>query len=119
MATGDFRDLIVWQRAQSLVRECYGVARRLPAEERFELASQIRRAATSVPANIAEGHARPTRADYLRFLGIAHASVKELDSHLLTVEGLGYVTREEIATALALSDEVSRMLRAMRRSLGG
>ena len=117
MAARDFRDLIVWQRAHELVREAYGVARRLPGEERFELASQIRRAATSVTSNIAEGHARPYRRDFVRYLAIAHASLKELENHLLTAETVGYVDREAIATPLALSDQVSRMLTAMRRRL--
>ena len=99
MATRDYRDLIVWQRGQELVREAYGVARHLPVEERFELGSQIRRSATSVTGNIAEGHSRPTRRDFLRFLGIAYASLKELESHLLTAERVGYVHREHIADA--------------------
>jgi four helix bundle protein len=117
MAARDYRDLVVWQRAQELVRAAYGVARRLPVEERFELASQIRRAATSVTANIAEGHSRPYRRDFLRYLATAYASLKELDNHLLTVESVGYVHREHIADALSLAQEVSKMLTAMRRRL--
>ena len=112
-----FRDLIVWQRAMALVRASYALAGRLPVDERFALASQIRRAATSVTSNIAEGHSRPHRRDFLRYLAIAHASLKELDNHLLTLESVGYVHREEITTPLALSEEVSRMLTAMRRRL--
>jgi four helix bundle protein len=114
----DYRDLIVWQRARELTGLAYTIARGLPSEERFELASQIRRASVSVPANIAEGHSRRHRSEFLQFLSIAYASLKELESHLLTAEAAGYVSRDRLADALAASAEVSRMLVAMRRSLG-
>jgi len=119
MATRDFRDLIVWQRSQELLREVYRVARKLPREERFEMGSQMRRAAGSVSANIAEGHASAYRKVFLAQLSSAHSSVKEVDNHLLSAVTVGLLHREDVATALALSDEVSRMLRKMRDGLGG
>lgn len=117
MKTRDFRDLVVWQRAMLLTHASYAIARRLPAEERFALAGQIRRAAASVPASIADGHARQHRGEFLQFLAISHASLEELESHLLLCEHVGYTHPDVVANALAISDEVSRMLRAMRRSL--
>ena len=118
MKTRYFRDLIVWQRAMALNKECYVLARRLPAEERYALASQIRRAAVAIPANIAEGHASPHPREFVRYLGIAHASLMELECHLLIAVDVEYLAEHEIAPAIALRDEVSRMLRAMRRTLG-
>ena len=117
MKTRNFRDLIVWQRSMALTRECYVLARRLPSEERYALASQLRRAAVAVPANIAEGHASPHRREFVRYLGIAHASLMEVECHLLIIVDVGYVREEAIARCMALRDEVSRMLHAMRRTL--
>ena len=75
-------DLIVWQEAMELVRECYHLAERLPAMERFGIATQIRRSAVSVPANIAEGHGRRGRAEFLHHLSIAEGSLRELQTLL-------------------------------------
>ena len=117
MKTRNFRDLIVWQRAMALTRECYALAKRLPPEERFALASQLRRAAVAVCANIAEGHASSHRREFVRYLGIAHASLMEVECHLLIVVDVGHVDEDAITDCLALRDEVSRMLHAMRRKL--
>ena len=117
MKTRNFRDLIVWQRAMALTRECYVLAKRLPPEERFALASQLRRAAVAVCANIAEGHASPHRREFVRSLGIARASLMELECHLLIAADVGYLSEDAITDCMALRDEVSRMLHAMRRRL--
>jgi four helix bundle protein len=109
----DYKDLIVWQRAMDLLRAIGPVTRGLPSGDR----SQMRRAASSIHANIAEGHSRPQRGEFLQFLGYAYASLKELESHLIAAETGGFVDQEAIRTPLALADEVSRMLVAMRRSL--
>jgi four helix bundle protein len=69
-----YRDLIVWQKAMSLVREVYAITRDIPKEEQFGLTNQIRRAVVSIPSNIAEGNGRGTTLDYLRFLQIARGS---------------------------------------------
>ncbi|AHG88058.1 CHP02436-containing protein [Gemmatirosa kalamazoonensis] len=119
MATGDFRDLIVWQRSQELLREVYRLNRQLPPEERYEMGSQLRRAAGSVSSNIAEGHSSAYRKVFLAQLSSAHASLKEVDNHLISAVTVGHLYPEDVADALALSDEVSRMLRVMRRKLGG
>ncbi len=71
MAINSYRDLLVWQKAMDLVVECYKVTREFPKDELYGLTSQLRRAAVSVPANIAEGHSRPNTREFLQFLGIA------------------------------------------------
>jgi four helix bundle protein len=115
-ASGD-RDLMVWKKALDLAVASYDIARRLPTEERFALASQIRRSADSVPANIAEGSGRVQRREFARFLRIARGSLKELETHVEIARRVGYVDAADCAPALRLADEVSRMLTALRRSL--
>jgi four helix bundle protein len=113
----DFKDLIVWQRAMELSATCHDLVGSLAGPAKRELASQIRRAAGSVTANIVEGHSRPNRGEFLHFLGIARGSLKELESHLLTLERVHRHHSPRLNRALALSDECSRMLTVMRRRL--
>jgi four helix bundle protein len=117
MRVESYQRLIVWQRAMDLVCASYVVARALPLTERYGLASQLQRAAVSVPANIAEGHSRTHRKEFLQSLAVARGSLKELETHLLIAERVGYVDRLAIAHPLRLVDEVSRMLTAMRAAL--
>ena len=117
MAIRYYRDLTVWQRGFELMLECYRLVERLPQHERYGLISQIRSAAVSIPANIAEGHGRLHRGDYLRHLSIARGSVMELETHLLAVEHLGYVRRADLAVAQDLLDQISRMLTVLIRML--
>ncbi|HEX6986376.1 MAG TPA: four helix bundle protein [Planctomycetaceae bacterium] len=112
-----FRDLRVWQTGMELVTECYRLTRRFPSDERFGLASQVQRAAVSVPANIAEGHGRGTTNAYVNHLWIANGSLTELETHLLIAQRLGYVTEDDLARVLDLIRQVGRMLIALRRSL--
>ena len=93
------------------------VSRRLPAEERFGLTSQIRRAAISIPANIAEGYGRRRRGDYLQHLSIANGSLKELETHFLITLRLGHLTQDEIQPVLELASDVGKMLRSMMQRL--
>ena len=83
MVIQSYRDLKVWQTGIDLAEECYFVTRDFPIEERYGMISQIRRASASIPANIAEGHGRKTRAEYIQFLYIAQGSLKELETHLI------------------------------------
>jgi four helix bundle protein len=112
-----FGDLKVWQRAMELMTESYKVAGRMPNEERRGLADQIRRCAVSVPANIAEGHARDHVGEYLHHLSIASGSLAELRTLLLATELLGYATGDHLENSLALSEETSRMLSALRSAI--
>lgn len=93
--------LDAWQKAMDLMVECYRIARLLPVEERYGLASQIRRAAVSVPANIAEGCGRGGGGDRLRFMSIARGSLCELRTLLAAVERLSYVSHSELQHAQA------------------
>ena len=113
----DYKDLVLWQRAMDLSAACHDITALLGGPAKREFASQIRRAANSVTANIAEGHSRPGRGEFLNFLGIARASLKELESHLLALEHLGYYHGPRVDHALSLSDECSRMLTVLRRRL--
>jgi four helix bundle protein len=95
----------------------YEIGRRLPSTAAASLRGQLQRSAVSVPANIAEGAGRRSRADFLRHLSIANGSLKELETHLLLVERLALVSRDEVLAALSLADEVGRMLGGLIRSL--
>ncbi len=83
MSIQNYKELEVWQIAMDLAETCYQITRGFPKEELFGLTSQIRRAAVSIPANIAEGHARHHTKEYLQFLGVARGSLMELETHLL------------------------------------
>jgi four helix bundle protein len=95
-----FQDLRVWQAAMTLVPVVYGLTRLLPREERFALGDQARRAAVSVPANIAEGHARKYTKEYLQHLSIARGSLAELHTLLLLAEKLGYLELQQVKPSL-------------------
>ncbi|MFN8641081.1 MAG: four helix bundle protein [Candidatus Binatia bacterium] len=83
-----FRDLLVWRQGMEVRKACYALTKRLPPEERYGLTMQIRRAAASIPANIAEGNGRRTRRDYVNFLHIAQGSLRELETYLLLLSEL-------------------------------
>jgi len=112
-----YRDLTVWQRAMELVEVVYRLTGRLPATETYGLASQLQRAAVSLPSIIAEGHARESTREYLRYLLIVRGSLAELETQLLLCERLRLLSADDIAPALAISDEIGKMLRGLQRSL--
>ena len=111
------RDLIVWQKAMDLAEAVYSVANRFPNVEMYGLRAQITRAAASVPANIAEGHARGTRKDYANFLSIAKGSLVETETYLILAVRLGYLQNNDIQLSLSLSAEIGKMLTSLRRRL--
>lgn len=112
-----YRDLTVWQRALDLVVIAYQVSKRLPKEELYGLVSQIRRAATSIPANIAEGQGRRFTREFLHFLGVARGSLLELEIHVLVSQRLGFLNSAEVDECLLVAAEVSKMLAGLMRSL--
>ena len=112
-----YRELRVWNRAVDLVELSYRICKKLPTDERYGLISQIRRAAVSVPANIAEGYGRRRRGDYLQHLSIANGSLKELETHFLICRRLGHLTPADIQSPLELAGEVGKMLGSMVRRL--
>jgi four helix bundle protein len=107
----------VWQSAIELSVRCYQLTKRFPREEAFGLTSQIRRAAVSIAANIAEGHGRDGTAHFVQFLRVAQGSLKELETHLIISERVELLTGEQSQTLLAHCDEVGRMLRSLIRAL--
>ena len=112
-----YKDMIVWQRSIELVVECYDFTRSFPAGERFNLTSQIRRAAVSIPSNIAEGQGRSHRKELLHHISISRGSLQELETLVIIAERLGYAAAEDLKRARELCDEVGRMLAGLRRSL--
>jgi len=112
-----FRDLETWQVAMDLAVEVYKTTARLPRDERFGLVSQMRRAAVSVPSNIAEGFTRDSLDDYRRFLAMSRGSVAELDTQLELCERLEFLTAEAAAPMRKTADRVSGMIYSLRRSL--
>jgi four helix bundle protein len=107
---GDFRNLRVWQRAHQLTLDLYGETRGFPKEERYRLTSQLRRAAVSIPANIAEGCGRNGDTELARFLTIAKGSASELDYFLLLAHDLGYLKSSRYEQLAGEVHGISRML---------
>ena len=113
----DYKNLRVWDEAHDLALNVYRISARLPKSETYGLQSQMRRAAASIPANLAEGSGRSTNRDFARFVSNAIGSASELDYQLLLAGDLGYIDRENVASAKARVTEVRRMLSALRRHL--
>jgi four helix bundle protein len=111
------RDLVVWQKGMELAEEAYRLSKMLPKAEEYRLTSQLLRAAASVPANIAEGHARGTRRDYANFISIARGSVAETETFLLLAVRTELLTEQEAAKATQLTDELGKMLNVLRQRL--
>jgi four helix bundle protein len=112
-----YRDLKVWQMSMDLAELCYRTTRTFPRDELYGMTSQMRRAASSVPANIAEGHGRNSRGEYIQFLRIAQGSLKELETHALLAQRIGLADEKAVGPLLDKSDIVGKMLRALIRSL--
>jgi four helix bundle protein len=108
-AARSFRDLLVWRKAHEFVLVIYEFTAAFPKHETYGLTAQMRRAAVSIPANIAEGFRRRGRADKVRFMNLAEGSLEECSYFLILAQDLGYGDTAKMADAL---DEVSRMLRA-------
>ena len=111
------RDLEVWTDGVALVREVYGVTRGWPPDERFGLTSQVRRAAVSVPSNIAEGWGRHKKGEFDQFLRYARGSLFEVETQLVIAVEIGLSRHADVADLLGRIDVLSRRLLALRRSL--
>lgn len=112
-----YRDLVVRQKSMDLAVTIYKRTKSYPQEEKFGLVSQMRRAATSVPANIAEGHERRTTGEYLNALSVAEGSLAELDTFLILSERLQYLSEQVSETLLDDCVEISKMLNSLIKSL--
>ena len=113
MAIRDFKDLHVWQKSMDLAAAVYKTIKLLPKEELYVLSDQIRRAAVSVPSNIAEGQQRSATAEYKRFLNIAKGSLGELETQLLLCVRLDYLTEEQTKPIIDQISEVGKMLHGL------
>ena len=105
-----YEELIVWQKAMDLVVEVYRIVKIFPKEETDALSDQMRRAAVSIPSNIAEGQQRQTAKEFKYFLSVAKGSVAELNTQLYICKRLSYLTEEQLQKAFVLTDEVGKML---------
>jgi len=112
-----YQDLVAWRKAMDLVTQIYRVSHKFPREEIFALTSQLRRAAVSVPSNIAEGQGRSSRKEFLYFLGNAKGPMSEVETQILIARNLGYIGDEDLTTLLNLSSEVGRILNGLLASL--
>ena len=113
----NYKELKVWQRSYQLCLEIYKITKGFPKEERYGLTSQLRRAAVSVPSNIAEGYGRKTTPEYIRFLYIAYGSNCELETQILLSGDLGYIETGKLEILKEGIGEVERMLKALIKSL--
>lgn len=113
MALQSYRDLRVWKEAMGLAENCYEQTRRFPKDELFGLTSQIRRAASSVPANIAEGYGRASRKEYVQFLCVAQGSLKELETHCLLAARVRCCAESDVEAILERAEVIGKMIRAL------
>lgn len=117
--SANYKDLIVWQRAMQLSKKSYVFIQEFPAEEKFGLTNQIRRASVSVASNIAEGQGRITKGEFRQFLGHARGSLFELETQILLAFQLGFAAREDdMKDIFDLVEEVKKMLNGLIKSLG-
>jgi four helix bundle protein len=117
MPFGSYRDLVAWQKAVDLACDVYSLTRNFPADERFGMTAQLRRAALSVSNNIAEGHGRDTRGEFLNSLSASRGSANEVESMLIVAKRLGYASATETQPHLIEVDDCLRLLAGLRSHL--
>ena len=112
-----YRDLIVWQKAMDMTESLYRIVKKLPKEETYALSDQMRRAAISIPSNIAEGFGRNSKKEYLQFLYIANGSVCELETQLMLCVRVNYLKENEIQSILSLLSEIGKIIMTITKKL--
>ena len=117
MAAINYTGLIVWQKAMDFVEAIYKRTSQFPREEIYGLTSQLRRAAVSIPANIAEGQGRRSGGDFQRFLAIAYGSLREAETYILIAERLNYLAEPEKKSLMSIAAEIGRLLNGLSNSL--
>ncbi|WEX07559.1 four helix bundle protein [Chelativorans sp. AA-79] len=117
MPINSYQDLRVWQLAMDLAFDCYKVTRAFPRDELYGMTSQIRRAASSIAANIAEGHGRENTGSFIQFLRIAQGSLKELETYVVLATRLEFIDAKRSAELLGVTEEIGKMIRSMIRRL--
>jgi len=109
----DFKDLIVWQKSYALALSIYKITKEFPKHEIYGITSQMRRAAISIPSNIAEGYRRQHTGEYLQFLSIAFGSCSELETQILLARDIGFLEKSNFQSIYDLCLEISKMLNAL------
>jgi four helix bundle protein len=112
-----YTDLIAWQKAMDLVQEVYLITRAFPKEELYGLTGQVRRSAVSIPSNVAEGHCRNGRREFVHHLSIALGSLGEVETQVLVAQRLGYIDQEAVDSFVRLASETGRLLVGLMHSL--
>lgn len=113
----DYRDLQIWQKSVDLCVEVYRLVKLLPKEETYALSDQMRRSVVSIPSNIAEGYARRSTKEYLKFLSIANGSRTELETQLIICNKIGYLKDTDINYAMQTTEEIGKMLSVIMSKL--
>src|SRR5438045_6598391 len=114
-STRSYKDLIVWQKGIALAKLIYQLTKKFPSEEKFGLVAQMRRAAVSIPSNLAEGQARHTTGEFVQFISHAEGSVAELDTQLILSIELMFSNEANTEAAFRLINELRKMLNLLRR----
>lgn len=112
-----YRELEIWKRAIDLTVDVYALTQRFPEDEKFGLTSQIKRAAVSVPSNIAEGAGRNSNKEFNQFLGISTGSIFEVETQLILAERLNFLSSDQIEEVLNRSNELVRMTKSLKSKL--
>lgn len=112
-----YQELIAWQKAMILAKEVYDLTKLFPADEKYGLSSQMRRAAVSIPSNIAEGQGRLTKGEFRQFLGNARGSLFEIETQTALAKELGYINSTHAEKTIEITSEVSRLLNGLISSL--
>ncbi|NEP51688.1 MAG: four helix bundle protein [Moorea sp. SIO3C2] len=113
----DFKDLLIWQKGMLIAEKCFFITQKFPKEELYGMTQQIRRASSSIPANISEGYGRRAAGDYKRFLNIAQGSVNELQTFLILAVRVGLGTPKDIEVILETLKEETRMIASLINKL--
>ena len=117
MKTSDYKELQVWQKAMDLVVEIYKISKLLPKEETYGISDQIRRAAVSIPSNIAEGQSRNSAKEFIQFLSIARGSLAELETQLLICIKVNMLSEDNITEAQNIITEIGKMIKGLMNKL--
>lgn len=113
----NFKDLLIWQKSYKLCFEVYNITQLFPPDEKFGLISQLRRAAVSIPSNIAEGHGKKSTSEYIYALHLAYGSLCELETQLLLSKDLGYLENDKFKYLNEIITEVGKMLKVLLKIL--
>ncbi len=117
MPVRNYTDLIVWQKAMDMVEDAYHCSRTFPVEERYGLTAQLRRAATSIPSNIAEGQGRRTAGEFRNALSIANGSLREFETQVLLATRLAFLSETDSCRLMQQASEVGRLIAGLSRAI--